>query len=92
MLEYMQNKATIKDVVKQLEDDQKSVVNNKPEVITTTTEDISQKNCAKLVGRCFAQATNSDLALVSLGTWISGNGLEQNNDGEWEIVYKRYYC
>ena len=80
MLEYMQDKATIEDVVKQLEDDQESVVNNKPEVITTTTEVISQENCAKLVGRCFAQATDSDLALVSLGTWISGNGLNQNND------------
>ena len=80
MLEYMQDKATIEDVVKQLEDDQESVVNNKPEVITTTTEVISQENCAKLIGRCFAQATDSDLALVSLGTWISGNGLNQNND------------
>ena len=39
MLEYMQDKATIEDVVKQLEDDQESVVNNKPEVFTTTTED-----------------------------------------------------
>ena len=46
MLEYMQDKATIEDVVKQLEDDQESVVNNKPEVITTTTEVISQENCA----------------------------------------------
>ena len=80
MLEYMQDKATIEDVVKQLEDDQESVVNNKPEVITTTAEVISQENCAKLVGRCFAEATGSDLALVSLGTWISGNGLNQNND------------
>ena len=80
MLEYMQDKATIEDVVKQLEDDQESVVNNKPEVITTTAEVISQENCAKLVGRCFAEATDSDLALVSLGTWISGNGLNQNND------------
>ena len=80
MLEYMQDKATIEDVVKQLEDDQESVVNNKPEVITTTAEVISQENCAKLVGRCFAEATGSDLALVSLGMWISGNGLNQNND------------
>ena len=44
------------------------------------TEVISQENCAKLVGRCYAEATGSDLALVSLGTWISGNGLNQNND------------
>ena len=34
-----------------------SVVNNQPEVITTATEEISQESCAKLVGRCFAEAT-----------------------------------
>ena len=57
------------------------MVNNKPEVITTTTEVISQENCAKLIGRCFCTGNiDSDLALVSLGTWISGNGLNQNND------------
>ncbi len=89
MLEYMQDKAAIEDVVKQLENDQESVVNNKPEVITTTTEVISQENCAKLVGRCFAQATDSDLALVSLGTWISGNGLNQNNDGVSSKMYAK---
>ena len=89
MLEYMQDKATIEDVVKQLEDDQESVVNNKPEVITTTTEVISQENCAKLVGRCFAQATDSDLALVSLGKWINGNGLNQNNDGVSSKMYAK---
>ena len=89
MLEYMQDKATIEDVVKQLEDDQESVVNNKPEVITTTTEVISQENCAKLVGRCFAEATDSDLAMVSLGTWISGNGLNQNNDCVSSKIYAK---
>ena len=56
------------------------MVNGDPEIITTATEVISQENCARLVGRCFAEATGSDLALVSLGTWISGNGINQNND------------
>lgn len=81
MLEYIQDKATIKDVVDQLDKDQDRVVNNKPEVITTTTEVISQKSCAKLIGRCFMEATKSDAALISLGKWIKGNGKEQNMAG-----------
>lgn len=80
MLEYMQDQATLEDVIRQVDGDQERVVNGDPEIITTTTEVISQENCARLVGRCFAEATGSDLALVSLGTWISGNGINQNND------------
>ena len=80
MLEYMQDQATLEDVIRQVDCDQERVVNGDPEIITTTTEVISQENCARLVGRCFAEATGSDLALVSLGTWISGNGINQNND------------
>ena len=49
MLEFMQDKASIKDVADQLDEDQDSVVNNQPEVITTATEEISQESCAKLV-------------------------------------------
>ena len=60
MLEFMQDKASIKDVADQLDEDQDSVVNNQPEVFTTATEEISQESCAKLVGRCFAEATGSD--------------------------------
>ena len=89
MLEYMQGKAALEEVVKQLDADQESVVNNKPEVITTVTKEISQENCAKLIGRCFAEATGSDLALVSLGKWISGNGLNQNNDGVSGKLYEK---
>ena len=89
MLEYMQGKAALEEVMKQLDADQESVVNNKPEVITTVTKEISQENCAKLIGRCFAEATGSDLALVSLGKWISGNGLNQNNDGVSGKLYEK---
>ena len=47
MLEFMQDQASIKDVADQLDEDQNSVVNNQPEVITTATEEISQESCAK---------------------------------------------
>ena len=46
MQEFMQDKASIKDVADQLDEDQDSVVNNQPEVITTATEEISQESCA----------------------------------------------
>ena len=89
MLEFMQDKASIKDVSDQLDEDQDSVVNNQPEVFTTATEEISQESCAKLVGRCFAEATGSDIALISLGTWVSGNGTNQNNDGVSGKLYAK---
>ena len=44
MLEFMQDQASIKDVADQLDEDQNSVVNNQPEVITTATEEISQES------------------------------------------------
>ena len=69
MLDFMKGNATMEDVIRQLDEDQDSVVNNTPDVITTVTEELSQQDCAMLVGRCFAQATGSDLALVSLSTW-----------------------
>lgn len=68
MLDFMKGNATIEDVIRQLDEDQDSVVNNTPDTITTVTEKLSQEDCAMLVGRCFAQATGSDLALVSLST------------------------
>mgnify|MGYP004535004245 FL=1 len=81
MLEYLQDQATLEDVVDQLDTDQDSVVNNKPEVITTATEMISQESCAKLIGKSFMEATKSDAALISLGEWIQGNGKDQNTEG-----------
>lgn len=68
MLDFMKGNATMEDVIRQLDEDQDSVVNNTPDTITTVTEELSQEDCAMLVGRCFAQATGSDLALVSLST------------------------
>ena len=68
MLDFMKGNATMEDVIRQLDEDQDSVVNNTPDTITTVTEKLSQEDCAMLVGRCFTQATGSDLALVSLST------------------------
>lgn len=89
MLDFMKGDATMEDVIRQLDEDQDSVVNNTPELITTVTEELSQEDCAKLVGRCFAQATGSDLALVSLSTWIPGNPTNQNHHGVSAKLYAK---
>ena len=89
MLDFMKGNATMEDVIRQLDEDQDSVVNNTPDTITTVTEELSQEDCAMLVGRCFAQATGSDLALVSLSTWIPGNPTDQNHHGVAAKLYAK---
>ncbi len=89
MLDFIKGNATMEDVIRQLDEDQDSVVNNTPDVITTVTEELSQQDCAMLVGRCFAQATGSDLALVSLSTWIPGNPTDQNHHGVAAKLYAK---
>ena len=89
MLDFIKGNATMEDVIRQLDEDQDSVVNDTPDVITTVTEELSQEDCAMLVGRCFAQATGSDLALVSLSTWIPGNPTDQNHHGVAAKLYAK---
>ena len=89
MLDFIKGNAAMEDVIRQLDEDQDSVVNNTPDVITTVTEELSQQDCAMLVGRCFAQATGSDLALVSLSTWIPGNPTDQNHHGVAAKLYAK---
>ena len=89
MLDFIKGDATMEDVIRQLDEDQDSVVNNAPDTITTVTEELSQEDCAMLVGRCFAQATGSDLALVSLSTWIPGNPTDQNHHGVAAKLYAK---
>lgn len=89
MLDFIKGNATMEDVIRQLDEDQDSVVNNTPDTITTVTEELSQQDCAMLVGRCFAQATGSDLALVSLSTWIPGNPTDQNHHGVAAKLYAK---
>ena len=89
MLDFIKGDATMEDVIRQMDEDQDSVVNNTPDTITTVTEELSREDCAMLVGRCFAQATGSDLALVSLSTWIPGNPTDQNHHGVAAKLYAK---
>ena len=89
MLDFIKGEASIEDVIDQLEADQPLVVNQQPEIYTTTTETISQENCARLVGKCFMEATDSAAALISLNTWIPGNGRNQNQQGVSGKLYAK---
>lgn len=66
---------------------QNDIVNDITETYTTVTEHIGQEDCARLVGKAFAQATGSDLALVSLGKWIPGHISTQNTHGVSGSLY-----
>lgn len=89
MTSFILGDAELEDVVKILDASQNDIVNDITETYTTVTEHIGQEDCARLVGKAFAQATGSDLALVSLGKWIPGHISTQNTHGVSGSLYPR---
>ena len=87
MTSFILGDAELDDVVKILDASQNDIVNDITETYTTVTEHIGQEDCARLVGKAFAQATGSDLALVSLGKWIPGHISTQNTHGVSGSLY-----
>ena len=87
MTSFILGDAELEDVVKILDASQNDIVNDITETYTTVTEHIGQEDCARLVGKAFAQATGSDLALVSLGKWIPGHISTQNTHGVSGSLY-----
>ena len=79
MLEYIQDKATIKDVVEQL---------TRIRIVWSISRSyhnydrsyLSEELC-KTDRQMFYGSNKSDAALISLGKWIKGNGKEQNMAG-----------
>lgn len=89
MTSFILGDAELEDVVKTLDASQNDIVNDITETYTTVTEHIGQEDCARLVGKAFAQATGSDLALVSLGKWIPGHISTQNTQGVSGLAVSR---
>lgn len=87
MTSFILGDAELEDVVKIIDASQNDIVNDITETYTTVTEHIGQEDCARLVGKAFAQATGSDLALVSLGKWIPGHISTQNTQGVSGSLY-----
>lgn len=84
---FITGQSGLDDVVRAIDDSQDEVVNNVVEAFTTVTEQISQEDCARLVGTAFARSTDSELALVSLNKWITGHTSTQNPEGVSGSLY-----
>lgn len=82
-LDYIKGKASLADFETAIDDSQSLIVDNKSQVFTTVTKKLDTDACAKLVGICFAKATDSDLALISTNKYYpySGTRDELNVDG-----------
>ena len=78
---FIQGDSGLEDVIKAIDDSQDDIVNDIVENYTTVTERIGQEDCARLVGMAFAQATGSELSLISTSRWIRGHSSSQNYDG-----------
>lgn len=82
-LDYIKGKTSLADFETAIDDSQSLIVDNKSQVFTTVTKKLDTDACAKLVGICFAKATDSDLALISTNKYYpySGTRDELNVDG-----------
>ncbi|WP_455501685.1 extracellular solute-binding protein [Gemmiger sp.] len=73
MLDFICGDAELSDVAACIDENQHLITDKAP-AFTTVTETIPTEGCAKLVGIAFTQATNADLALISIGGWDPETG------------------
>lgn len=89
MIEYIGGKATVDDIIKCFDDNQKLITENKVDTYTTVTETLDTTDCAKLVGISFAKATNADAALISVNKWMyDPDAYELNQQGVSGSLFK----
>lgn len=82
MIDFISGNATIEDIIKCFDDNQKLITENKVTTYTTVTEKLDMDDCARLVGICFAQATNADVALISTNPWMYDlDAIDMNKEG-----------
>ncbi len=80
MIDYVKGSATLDDVITCFDENQYKVTENKPDSYTTAVETIGTEDCARAVGISFAQATDSQAALISLNEWIYDPDAYSMND------------
>lgn len=82
MIDYIRGEATLDDVITCFDDNQYLITNNETINCTTAVETIGMDDCARAIGISFAQATDSDAALISTNPWIKDvNAFNMNNEG-----------
>ena len=69
MLSYIQDEASLDDLVRTIDESQILISDNSASVLTTVTEQLDTDDCARLIGICFAKASGADLALISENKW-----------------------
>lgn len=79
MISFIRGDCDLNDVITCIDENQ-HLITDEPPAFTTAGEIISNESCAKLVGIAFAQATNADASLISLGTWDPDTGAT-NSEG-----------
>lgn len=70
MIDFDCGRTDIDDVVKFFDESQKLITEDIQQTYTTVTETIGLEDCARLVGIAFAQATDSEAALISTNPWV----------------------
>lgn len=82
MFAFMRGECEAVDLAKELDADEYLLEDNSDNIFTTVTEKISEEDCARLVGICFAKAAGADLALVSTNKWYpSDENIAMNTRG-----------
>lgn len=65
MINYIRGNCDLEEVINSFDNNQSLVTDNTAVAYTTVTETLDTDDCARLVGICFAKATNSEVALIS---------------------------
>ena len=65
MIEYARGEADLDEVIACFDDNQSLITDSSEAAYTTAAEILNTDDCAKLIGICFAKATDADAALVS---------------------------
>lgn len=87
MISYIKGEATLEDVVRSFDENQKLLGDDAAESYGVVTEKLDTDTCAKLVGICFAQASGADLALISKNKWYKLYDEDLNLEGVSGALY-----
>ena len=81
MISFIRGEVELDELIAALDENQKLILDNSSLIVTTATESISTEDCAKLVGIVFAEASNADMALISMDKWFPEDHDDGNKDG-----------
>ena len=82
MIDYVCGRASLDEVIQCFDENQHFLTDDSLDYYTTVQESIGLEDCARLVGISFAQATDSEAALISTNPWIHDSDVyEMNKQG-----------